>query len=246
MVESEDIQARKIFLLTAVVVWTVCAGAAVGEGPISDAERAIRARIAADGRAVASTRKGVSGKLEKAATKRFLDPAGELKFSHKAGAPTGKYVLWYQEPASYWTESLPLGNGRLGAMVFGGVKREIIQLNEDTLWSGKPIERARPGAAEHLGEARKLLFDGKYEQGQKLVYEKIMGTRLNRGVHTYQALGDLEFDFEYAGSAVTQYQRQLDLDEGIAAVSYTVGDVAYRREVFASTPDQAVIMRLTA
>ena len=237
---------RMLLSLVGVVVWTLCAGAAVGEDAISDAERAIRARIAADGRAVASTRKGVSGKLEKAATKRFLDPAGELKFSHKAGAPTGKYVLWYQEPASYWTESLPLGNGRLGAMVFGGVKREIIQLNEDTLWSGKPIERARPGAAEHLGEARKLLFDGKYEQGQKLVYEKIMGLRLNRGVHTYQALGDLEFDFEYAGAAVTQYQRQLDLDEGIAAVSYTVGDVAYRREVFASTPDQAVIMRLTA
>ena len=246
MVESEDTQAGKIFLLTAVVVWTVCAGAAVGEGPISDAERAIRARIAADGRAVAARRKGVSDKLEKAALKRFLDPATELKFSHKAGAPKGKYVLWYQEPASYWTEALPLGNGRLGAMVFGGIKREIIQLNEDTLWSGKPIERAKRGAAEYLDEARQFLFDGKYEQGQKLVYEKIMGTRLNRGVHTYQALGNLEFVFEYEGASVTQYQRQLDLDEGIAAVQYKVGDVAYRREVFASTPDKAVIMRLTA
>jgi len=216
------------------------------ETSVSDAQEAIRARIAADHRAIAAVRRAVSSKLEKTATKQFLDPAQELKLSPKRDAPTGKWVLWYQQPGSFWTDALPLGNGRLGAMVFGGVKREIVQLNEDTLWSGKPIDRAKPEAAKHLDAARRLLFEGKYEEGQKLVYEKIMGLRLNRGIHTYQALGNVEFDFEYDDAPITGYQRQLDLDTGIAAVTYAVGEVTYRREVFISTPDQVVVMRLSS
>jgi alpha-L-fucosidase 2 len=212
----------------------------------SDPEQAIRQRIASDNQAIAAIRKAVASKLEKTATKQFLDPTQELKLSPKTDTPKGKWVLWYQQPGSYWTDALPLGNGRLGAMVFGGVKREIIQLNEDTLWTGKPIDRAKPGAAEYLDEARRLLFEGKFEEGHKLVYEKIMGLRLNRGIHTYQALGNVEFDFKYEGAPVTQYQRELDLDTGVAAVTYKVGDVTYRREVFISATDQAVVMRLSA
>jgi alpha-L-fucosidase 2 len=97
-----------------------------------------------------------------------------------------------------------------------------------------------------LDEARQFLFEGKYEEGQRLVHEKIMGLRLNRGIHTYQALGNVEFDFEYTDASVTQYQRQLDLDTGVAAVAYTVGDVPYRREIFISAPDQVLVMRLSA
>lgn len=212
----------------------------------SDAERAIRARIDADHSAIATARKGVADKLGKSATERFLNPSEELDFSPKAEGPKGKWVLWYEEPASYWTEALPLGNGRIGAMVFGGIKREIVQLNEDSLWSGQPIDRAKEGAVEHLEEARELLFAGKYEEGQKLIHERIMGVRLNRGVHTYQALGNLEFDFEYGDGDVTQYQRRLDLDAAIAAVSYKVGDVEYRREVFISGPDDTMVMRISA
>ena len=216
------------------------------ETPVSDAEQAIRARIAADHQAVAAIRKAVAEKLEKTSVKQFLDPEVELPFSPKTDAPEGNWVLWYQEPGSFWTDALPLGNGRLGAMVFGGIRREIVQLNEDTLWSGKPIDRANPEAANHLEEARRLLFEGKYEEGQKLVHEKIMGRRLNRGIHTYQALGNLEFDFDYDEAPITEYQRQLDLDTGIAATIFKVGDVTYRREVFISAPDQVVVMRLSA
>jgi len=237
----------KTALLFSALSLPPCSGLAESsEPPNSEAERAIRARIAADHKAIAAVRRAVASKLEKTATKQFFDPAQESKLSPKPDAPTGKWVLWYQQPGSYWTDALPLGNGRLGAMVFGGVKREIVQLNEDTLWSGKPIDRAKPGAAEHLDEARRLLFNGKYEEGQKLVYEKIMGLRLNRGIHTYQSLGNVEFDFEYDDVPVTGYKRQLDLDTGVAAVAYTVGDVTYRREVFISAPDQVVVIRLSS
>ena len=240
-------QARALLVaLCCLIIFVNKAVAEPAGAPVSEAEQAIRARIAEDNAATAAVRRAVADKLEKTALKQFLNPKDELPFAHKTNVPSGEWVLWYQQPGSYWTEALPVGNGRLGAMVFGGIAREIIQLNEDTLWSGKPIERAKPEAAEHLEEARQLLFAGKYEEGQKLVYEKIMGRRLNRGMHTYQALGNLELNFEYGDAPTTQYQRQLDLDTGIATTAYTVGEISYRREVFISVPDQAVIVRIVA
>ncbi|NLB93829.1 MAG: glycoside hydrolase family 95 protein, partial [Bacteroidales bacterium] len=99
--------------------------------------------------------------------------------------------LWYDQPANEWTEALPVGNGRLGAMVFGGVQTERIQLNEESLWTGGPIERANPEALENLEKVRQLLFEGKFAEGDRLAQQKIMGKRIDAGKHTYQTLGDL-------------------------------------------------------
>ena len=155
-----------------------------------------------------------------------------------------KLKLWYRQPAEEWVEALAIGNGRLGAMVFGGVQRERLQLNEDSLWAGHPVDRDNPDAIKYLDEARQLLFDGKYVEGQKLIQEKIMGLRLDGGINTYQTLGDLELSFQ-GHEGATHYRRELDLDTAIAIVSYRVGDATFTREVFSSAPDQAMAIRLT-
>jgi alpha-L-fucosidase 2 len=158
--------------------------------------------------------------------------------------PKNELKLWYRQPAQEWVEALPIGNGRLGAMVFGGVQSERLQLNEDTLWSGKPIERDKPDAAKYLPEARRLLFEGKYAEGQKLVQEKIMGLRLEKGNHCYQTLGDLELSFETQGE-VSDYRRELDLDTAIASVTCRIGNATFTREVFSSPVHQVIVVHLT-
>ena len=152
-------------------------------------------------------------------------------------------ILWYRQPAQEWVEALPIGNGRLGAMVFGLIERERIQLNEDSLWSGKSIERDKPDGAKYLAEARQLLFEGKYAEAEKLVGEKVMGLRLDGGIHTYQTLGDLELFFEQSAET-SDYRRELDLDSAIARVSYRVGNATFMREVFSSAVDQAIVVHL--
>ena len=151
--------------------------------------------------------------------------------------------LWYRQPAQEWVEALPIGNGHLGAMVFGGIQHERIQLNEDSVWGGKPIERDKPDAAKYLAEARQLLFEGKYAEAEELVAEKIMGLRLDSSAHAYQTLGDLELHFEQH-SEVSDYRRELDLDSAITRVSYRVGNATFTREVFSSAVDQAIVVRL--
>lgn len=150
--------------------------------------------------------------------------------------------LWYDEPAAAWTSALPVGNGRLGAMVFGGVPSERLQLNEDTLWAGTPESRDRTGAAQHLAEVRRLLFAGEVVSAQQLAQRELMGPEKNV---SYQTLGDLVIDLEHTGEAV-DYRRWLDLDTGIAGVRYRVGATTFTREVFASAPDRVLIVRLTA
>ena len=152
--------------------------------------------------------------------------------------------LWYRQPAKEWVEALPVGNGRLGAMVFGGINQERIQLNEDSVWSGQPIERENPEALGNLPLVRELLFAGQYVEAEKLVAEKIMGLRIEGGIHTYQTLGDLILDFSHT-KEVTEYRRSLDLDTAIATVEYHMGDDNYRREMFVSAVDQAIVIRLT-
>ncbi|MBN2699313.1 MAG: glycoside hydrolase N-terminal domain-containing protein [Bacteroidales bacterium] len=154
-------------------------------------------------------------------------------------------LLWYDEPASAWTEALPLGNGRLGAMVFGGVETERIQLNEESLWTGGPIERANPEARENLDRVRRLLFRGRYEEAERLAQQKIMGYRLEGGIHTYQTLGDLHIRFDNTGT-VSGYKRSLDLRQAIASLGYESERVIYKREVFASAPDNLILLRLSA
>ncbi|MFH1719540.1 MAG: glycoside hydrolase N-terminal domain-containing protein, partial [Planctomycetota bacterium] len=149
--------------------------------------------------------------------------------------------LWYDEPAQKWTEALPVGNGRLGAMVFGTVETERLQLNEDTLWAGHPLDRDRVGAHKYLPEARRLIFEGKYVEAQSIMQREFMGERL---IRSYQTLGDLKLRFT-GGDAVTDYRRQLDLDSAIASVEYRLGDAMFTREVFSSPVDQCIIVRLS-
>jgi alpha-L-fucosidase 2 len=148
--------------------------------------------------------------------------------------------LWYRRPAAQWVEALPLGNGRLGAMVFGGVERERLQLNEDTLWSGGPSDWNNPKAREALAEVRRLIRAGQYSEADG-------AARGMQGPYTqsYLPLGDLLLTFEH-GDLGRGYRRALDLRAAIAGTSYGVGGVRYTREAFVSHPDQALIVRLSA
>jgi len=151
--------------------------------------------------------------------------------------------LRYRTPASEWTEALPVGNGRLGAMAFGGTDSVRIQMNEETLWDGAPNDRFNPEALEALPVVRRLLFEGKNEEATALAGEKMMG--IPRRIKSYQSLGDLYIrfpDMEKIGG----YERELDLDTGIAATRFTAGGVAFTREVFASAPGQVIVVRMSA
>jgi alpha-L-fucosidase 2 len=151
-------------------------------------------------------------------------------------------ILWYRQPASRWLQALPLGNGNLGAMVFGGVERERIQLNEKTLWSGGRQNPQNPEALTHLPEVRRLLFEGRYAEAEALAEKFLMGEP--RRVKPYQTLGDLWLEFDHEGEA-TGYRRDLDLATGIATVRYRVGEATFTREMFVSAPDQLLVMRIT-
>jgi alpha-L-fucosidase 2 len=152
-------------------------------------------------------------------------------------------VMWYDRPAEEWREALPVGNGRLGAMVFGRATPERIQLNEDTVWSGGPYDASRPGGPEALPEIRRLVFDGKYYEAQDLFAETMMG--IPSGMMKYQPLGDLLIELD-GHSEPEEYRRELDLDSAVAKVTCRAGGVHHTREVFASPVDQIVCVRLAA
>ncbi len=161
------------------------------------------------------------------------------------GQDFSQLKLWYRQPAADWVEALPVGNGRLGAMIFGGIARERIQFNEDTVWSGGPHDYAHPGAHLHLGTLRRLLYDGKQREAEDLAMREFMSIPLRQ--KAYQAFGDLLLTFpEITAGAVTRYRRELDLDSAIAAVEFASGGTTWRREVFASHPAQAMLARLEA
>ncbi len=151
-------------------------------------------------------------------------------------------TLWYRNPAANWNEALPVGNGRLGAMVFGRLEHERLQLNVDTLWAGSPIPRDREGAKEWLAEARALLFAGDYRKGEQLVQQQFMSERL---VRSYQTLGDLHLLLPGHGDA-TDYRRELDLDTGIARTSYRIKETRYEREVYASAVHGLLVVHMKA
>ncbi|NQT38315.1 MAG: glycoside hydrolase N-terminal domain-containing protein [Planctomycetes bacterium] len=160
-----------------------------------------------------------------------------------AAAAENPMVLWYEQPAAQWVEALPVGNGRLGCMVFGGTENERLQFNDDTLWIGAPCDYTHQGAAEHLSAVRKLLFEGKQGEAQQLAGREMMSVPLRQ--MPYQPFGDLKLEFPGHKDA-SDYRRQLDIDEAIAGVSYRVDGVTFRREVFSSNPDQMIVVRLTA
>jgi alpha-L-fucosidase 2 len=151
--------------------------------------------------------------------------------------------LWYRQPARVWTEALPVGNGRLAAMVFGDVRRERLQLNEDTVWSGEKRDRGNPEAPKAFPEIRRLLEEGRPAEAQRLADRAMIA--IPRALPVYQTLGDLWLEFE-GDAEVSNYRRELDLDTGIASVRYTQRGVQYLREVFASAPGRSMTLRLTA
>jgi alpha-L-fucosidase 2 len=155
----------------------------------------------------------------------------------------GPYVLWYRAPARDWYQALPIGNGRLGAMIFGGVADELLQLNEDTLWAGGPKDVSNPDSLRALPEIRRLLFAAKNAEATELAGKSMMGRPMR--IQSYQTLGEAYLECPGLAGA-TNYVRSLDLDTGIASVSYESGSVQYGRELFASAPANAIVARFTA
>ncbi|GAA5522140.1 glycoside hydrolase family 95 protein [Aliifodinibius salicampi] len=153
--------------------------------------------------------------------------------------------LWYEQPAQEWVEALPIGNGSLGAMIFGKAHKERIQLNEESVWTGHPIDRANPEAPAYMDSVRSLLFAEKYIEAEQLAQDKIMGTRLEQGEHTYQTLGNLYLRFPDS-SAINNYRRDLNLHTAVASVSYEKEGVTYKRELFSSYSDQLIAVKLSA
>lgn len=157
----------------------------------------------------------------------------------------GRWVLWYEQPLELdnWEEALPLGNGRLGCMVFGGIDEDRIQLNEDTLWDGYPRERINPEALKALPEVRRLLFAGKNAEAEKLAV-KMMG--IPERILSYQSLGELKVSSPDQAEDVSGYRRFLDLEKGVSGVDFTAGNTGFHRRFFASAPDNVLVYHYSA
>ncbi|MBB3206675.1 alpha-L-fucosidase 2 [Rhodopirellula rubra] len=175
---------------------------------------------------------------------------GQNKFVHKENveivpldkAPEEELSLWFNEPATYWEDALPLGNGRLGAMVYGGVANELIQLNEETIWAGPPYPVVKKNISQETDAIRKLLFEGKYAEAQKW-QQSLMAPRISP--RSYQTMGELRLQFDVEKTA-TDYRRDLNLDTAVATTQYTVDNVTYTREVTISPVDQVITVHITA
>jgi alpha-L-fucosidase 2 len=188
--------------------------------------------------------------------RRGLFGLGALAGSALCAAPGGDDVIWFDAPATHFTESSPIGNGRLGAMVFGGTAEERLVLNETGMWSGSPQDADRPDAAAALPEIRRLLLAGRNAAADRLVNASFtcagqgsgfgVGANVPYGCH--QMLGNLRLRFVQPGADVpaTDYRRELDLADAVVHVSYEQGGVRFTREAFVSAPDEVIVLRLTA
>jgi alpha-L-fucosidase 2 len=173
----------------------------------------------------------------------FFFGAAFFSTTGRAADSTDSLMLWYRQPATNWTSALPIGNGRLGAMIFGGVEREHLQLNEDTLYAGGPYDADNTNAFLALPEVRRLIFIGQFDDAAKLIGQKMMGNPIKQ--MPYETLGDLFLTFS-TNATVMDYRRDLNLDTAVASVSYTADGVHFKREIFSSPMDQVVVVRLTA
>ncbi|MFT7676790.1 MAG: alpha-L-fucosidase 2 [Planctomycetota bacterium] len=158
-------------------------------------------------------------------------------------APRASTELWYEEPAAAWMEALPIGNGRLGAMVFGGVREEHLQLNEDSLWPGRPEPRFEKGTPEDIARMRELLFAGRYKEAHDMAMPTFAAGIVKR---SHQTLGDLRISFDLPKGEVSDYRRSLDLASGLVYTTFRAGAVRHLREVLCSEPNQALAMHLHA
>ena len=160
-----------------------------------------------------------------------------------AGQERSDLTLWYDGPASQWVEALPMGNGRLGAMVFGTPEQERLQLNESTVWAGGPYRNDNPKALKALPTVQRLIFEGRYARAREIIDSAF----ITKTAHNmpYQTVGDLRITFP-RHAAYTRYYRDLDLNRAVSTTRYTTDDVTYQRETFCSIPDQVIVVRLTA
>ncbi len=164
-------------------------------------------------------------------------------FSCTVDQPKTDLILWYPKPAAIWEEALPVGNGRLGAMVFGNPASELIQLNENTIWAGSPNRNDNADALEALPIVRQLIFAGKYIDAQNLANQKVI-SRTSHGM-PYQTAGNLRLNF--AGhDEFTDFYRELDIERAVATTRYMANGVTFTREVFSSFPNEVIVVRLTA
>ncbi len=151
--------------------------------------------------------------------------------------------LWYRQPASEWDEALPVGNGRLGAMIFGDPFTECIQINEESLWAGSKINNNNPLALPNLRSLQKAIFDGKYEDAEKIASQYFLGTPPR--IRSYQPLGNLTIDYGWQGD-VTDYRRSLDIRSGVASVTFKINGALYSEKIFASAPDNLLVIEIEA
>jgi len=215
----------------------------IGSGLVAGAFAAPAQGYRLDSRSPIPIIKPVAGKLILQRAGSSFSPQFTGEFVGEAPPPDAPLSLWYRRPAAQWVEALPLGNGRLGAMVFGGVEQERLQFNEDTLWTGQPHEYQHEGAVKFLPQIRQLLAEGKQREAENLAMQEFMSLPL--GQKAYQPFGDLRLQFP-PQTNVANYRRDLDLDTAVARVSYRHGDTTCLREAFASHPDQVIVWRITA
>jgi len=172
----------------------------------------------------------------------MASPETHIELTGRAQRPEGELTLWWRKPAPTWNDAMPIGNGRLGAMVFGGVRNERLQINEDTLWGGGPYDPSNPQSLKVLPEVRRLIFAGKRAEATRLAAQMLSKPLRQM---PYQTVGSVYLKFAGHESAA-DYRRDLDLDSAVARVSYTSGGVKYKREIFSSAVDQVIVMRVTA
>ncbi len=151
--------------------------------------------------------------------------------------------MWYEQPAGKWDEALPVGNGRLGAMICGRPERETIWLNEDSIWSGKPLNRINPDAPKYLPQIRNLIRQGNIAEAENLALKALAGTPNSE--RTYESAGELYLEFQKQGE-VKNYRRSLNLEKGICSVQYEMEDTKYTRTMLASFPEQVMILNMRA
>jgi alpha-L-fucosidase 2 len=156
--------------------------------------------------------------------------------------PDSRYSIWFEKAAESWNEALPIGNGRLGGMIFGGTKEELIQLNEDTLWSGIPRDKNRRGAFTQLADIRELISKKEFEKAE----EQITASFLSEWNESYLPLGDIKLMFKGIESDIKDYKRSLDISEAVVRTDFVCKGVHYIREYFSSAPDQAIVIKISA
>ncbi len=176
----------------------------------------------------------------------FFIPIGFLQAAEAGRSvptqPSQSMMLWYRQPAIEWREALPLGNGMIGAMVFGGVPQERIALNESSFWSGRPHDYDDPDAGKYFAQIRDLVFAEKFQEAERMANDHFWG--IPKAQEAYQPIGDLILSF--AASNSSDYRRELDMETGVAKVSYRSGDTVFTREAFVSWPDRVLVVRISA